>query len=538
MPTLQRLMQGRVLLLTICAAGIGGTFQFGYNLSIINAPTLHIQEFINETWRVRTGQPLPRHLVLLVWSLIVSLYPLGGLFGALLAGPLAVMLGRREHECPAHVPGGKCPQGAPRSRGHDPSHLHCPGDRDGSGGWTQVSILSPYALSGLRDARKSPLPKFLLYPLSVLRHCSLELRNLCVEILSTPIWLIRKTQNREVLGDPWAWPLLLASCLVPGVLQLASLPLLPESPRYLLIDCGDTEACLAALQRLRGTDDVAQELSELDEERAACRGQRARRPWELLHDRGLRRQVTSLAVLGGALELCGNDSVSPASPPRAAAERRQPQPGPPLRPPFPGVRSRLLGVPGGWRPRRGGPVRRRGHRELRAAGGLRVVCADRKGGPPRAADSRLLPDDLLGKYLHRGPVPAELRPLDALPGHVLHLCLHPQLWHWPRRACPTFSMCLSLVSVSVGPSILPSSSPRPKARASWRSPRNWTDSASLSRTRALTGRAQKSSCPQSCSSVGMVGAQSQLLLSPLLPAEGPGPLHSLILAFICLMSAY
>lgn len=33
-------IQGRVLLLTTCAAGIGGTFQFGYNLSIINAPTL------------------------------------------------------------------------------------------------------------------------------------------------------------------------------------------------------------------------------------------------------------------------------------------------------------------------------------------------------------------------------------------------------------------------------------------------------------------------------------------------------------------
>lgn len=43
---------------------------------------------------MRTGQPLPDHLVLLVWSLIVSLYPLGGLLGALLAGPLAVTLGR------------------------------------------------------------------------------------------------------------------------------------------------------------------------------------------------------------------------------------------------------------------------------------------------------------------------------------------------------------------------------------------------------------------------------------------------------------
>lgn len=49
---------------------------------------------------------------------------------------------------------------------------------------------------------------------------------------------------RELLGGPQAWPLLLATCLVPGVLQLASLPLLPESPRYLLIDRGDTKACV------------------------------------------------------------------------------------------------------------------------------------------------------------------------------------------------------------------------------------------------------------------------------------------------------
>uniref|UniRef100_A0A8D1FDM2 Major facilitator superfamily (MFS) profile domain-containing protein n=1 Tax=Sus scrofa TaxID=9823 RepID=A0A8D1FDM2_PIG len=89
-------VQGRILLLTICAAGIGGTFQFGYNLSIINAPTLHIQEFTNETWQMRTGRPLPDHLVLLVWSLIISLYPLGGLLGALLAGPLAIKLGRKK----------------------------------------------------------------------------------------------------------------------------------------------------------------------------------------------------------------------------------------------------------------------------------------------------------------------------------------------------------------------------------------------------------------------------------------------------------
>ncbi|XP_072658033.1 solute carrier family 2, facilitated glucose transporter member 11 [Canis lupus baileyi] len=211
-------MQGRVLLLTICAAGIGGTFQFGYNLSIINAPTLHIQEFINETWSVRTGQPLPRHLVLLVWSLIVSLYPLGGLFGALLAGPLAVMLGR-----------------------------HTERGRDTGRGRKQIPCMEPNAGLDPGTSGSHPGPKADAQPLSY-----------------------------------------------PGAYFVRPSALLPAPP---------------ALQRLRGTADVAQELSELDEERAACRGQRARRPWELLQDRGLRRQVTSLAVLGGALELCGNDSV-------------------------------------------------------------------------------------------------------------------------------------------------------------------------------------------------------------------------------------
>lgn len=33
-------VRGKILILTICAAGIGGTFQYGYNLTIINAPTV------------------------------------------------------------------------------------------------------------------------------------------------------------------------------------------------------------------------------------------------------------------------------------------------------------------------------------------------------------------------------------------------------------------------------------------------------------------------------------------------------------------
>nr|XP_040145249.1 solute carrier family 2, facilitated glucose transporter member 11 isoform X9 [Ictidomys tridecemlineatus] len=191
--------QGRVLFLVICAAGIGGTFQFGYNLSIINAPTLHIQKFTNETWQARTGKPLPDHMVLLVWSLIVSLFPMGGLFGALLAGPMAIKLGRKK---------------------------------------------------------------------------SLLVNNIFVVAAALLFGFSHKAGSFEMI---------MLGRLLMGV--------------------------SAALQMLRGTQDVAEEMEEMEEERAACQGRQARRPWELFQDRGLRRQVTSLVVLGSAMELCGNDSV-------------------------------------------------------------------------------------------------------------------------------------------------------------------------------------------------------------------------------------
>ncbi|XP_067556152.1 solute carrier family 2, facilitated glucose transporter member 11 isoform X3 [Pseudorca crassidens] len=283
--------QGRVLLLTICVAGIGGTFQFGYNLSIINAPTSYIQEFTNETWRMRTDRPLPDHLVLLVWSLIVSLYPVGGLLGALLAGPLAITLGRKKSLLVNNifVVAAATLFGFSRRAGSFEMIML---------GRLLVGVSAGVSMNVQPMYLGESAPKELRGAVAMTSAIFAALGVVMGQVVGL----------RELLGGPQAWPLLLASCLVPGVLQLASLPLLPESPRYLLIDCGDSEACLAALQRLRGPADLAEELAELERERAACEGRRARRPWELFRDCALRRQVTSLVVLGGAMELCGNDT--------------------------------------------------------------------------------------------------------------------------------------------------------------------------------------------------------------------------------------
>ncbi|GCB77093.1 hypothetical protein scyTo_0018426 [Scyliorhinus torazame] len=89
-------LQTRWLLLTIFAASIGGTFQYGFNLSIINAPTTFIQNFINETWTERYGTQLESWVITLIWSFIVVAFSVGGFVGALIAGPMAIRFGRYE----------------------------------------------------------------------------------------------------------------------------------------------------------------------------------------------------------------------------------------------------------------------------------------------------------------------------------------------------------------------------------------------------------------------------------------------------------
>ncbi|XP_062446480.1 solute carrier family 2, facilitated glucose transporter member 11-like isoform X4 [Rhea pennata] len=83
------------LFLSVCAVGIGGTFQYGYNVSIINAPTQHIHSFLNETWTSRYHKKLNLNLLTFLWSVIASIFSLGGLCGALIGGSMAVRLGRK-----------------------------------------------------------------------------------------------------------------------------------------------------------------------------------------------------------------------------------------------------------------------------------------------------------------------------------------------------------------------------------------------------------------------------------------------------------
>ncbi|XP_064530842.1 solute carrier family 2, facilitated glucose transporter member 11-like isoform X6 [Pseudopipra pipra] len=292
MNKLQRLLQNKILILTICAAGIGGTFQYGYNISIINAPASYIQTFMNTTWLERTGVPLESNVILLLWSFTVSAYPLGGLTGAVVAGPMAIMLGRKM------------------------SLL-----------LNNVFVIIAAALSGFSRMAKSfemiMLSRFFtgmnagvsmnIQPMYLAESAPKKLRG-AVALTSasfTALGLVlgQVVGLRELLGREESWPFLLASNVVPALIQLTALPWFPESPRYLLIDRGDKESCISALQKLRGTSDLSAELEEMLAEQAAVKGQRAKNPWELFQNPSLRWQLVSIVVLSSAMQLCGNDSM-------------------------------------------------------------------------------------------------------------------------------------------------------------------------------------------------------------------------------------
>ncbi|KHJ78319.1 hypothetical protein OESDEN_22061, partial [Oesophagostomum dentatum] len=72
-----------------------------------------------------------------------------------------------------------------------------------------------------------------------------------------------------ILGTIDRWPLIFGFTVVPSVIQVITLPLIPESPRYTLCVRGQPDKAAKDLKRLRGQEDVSAEMEVYREEAAA-----------------------------------------------------------------------------------------------------------------------------------------------------------------------------------------------------------------------------------------------------------------------------
>nr|XP_023676408.1 solute carrier family 2, facilitated glucose transporter member 11-like [Paramormyrops kingsleyae] len=277
---------------TVCSAAIGGTFQYGYNIAIINAPTVDICRFINDTSWERWAVALESYQVNLFWSFIVSIFSVGGLLGALLAGPMAIRFGRKRSLLMNNVFLG----------------LSCVLLIASRASRSYEMIVLGRLLIGI-NAGVSMNIQPMYFGESAPKHLRGAVALSSGIFTALGVVLGQVVGLRELLGCQACWPFLLGSAAVPGFIQLLTLPWCPESPRYLLIDRGDKDACIRALQQLHGSDAVDGEMAEILQEQAASTGERPRSPWELLRDPAVRWQLGSVMIVSSAMQLCGNDAI-------------------------------------------------------------------------------------------------------------------------------------------------------------------------------------------------------------------------------------
>ncbi|KAG1942732.1 solute carrier family 2, facilitated glucose transporter member 11 isoform X1 [Pimephales promelas] len=280
------------LALMVTSAAIGGTLQYGYNLAIMNAPTVFIQKFVNETFQERWGIQLGVYEVTLIWTFIVSIFSLGGFTGALIAGPTSVRFGRKKTMLLNNVFLFSSSLLALLSR---------------TAKSFEMIIISRFLVGINAGISMNVQPMY--FGESAPKHLRGAVSLSSAVFTSFGLVLGQVVSLSEVLGSESCWQYLLASNAIPGFIQILTLPWFPESPRYLLIDCGDKEACLMALRRLRGCEVQRDELDEILQEQNETKGERAKQPWELFADRSVRWQLISVAVLSSAMQLCGNDTI-------------------------------------------------------------------------------------------------------------------------------------------------------------------------------------------------------------------------------------
>ncbi|XP_051548909.1 solute carrier family 2, facilitated glucose transporter member 11b isoform X1 [Myxocyprinus asiaticus] len=291
-PKRQIKVPSKSLLLAVWAACIGGTFQYGYNISIINAPTKAVQSFINQTWMERYNTEISSQVLTLLWSTIVSIFTLGGLVGASVGGTLAIRFGRKGTLLFNNTFALLAALFMGLSYPTNTFELliigrFLTGLNAGIGICVQPLYLGEIAPRALRGAMAMGTSIFITGGILTGQVIGLK----------------------ELLGREELWPILLSTTCIPAILQLLILPWFPESPRYLLIDRGDDLACKKALMWLQGMDNYHGEREDMERERVSVIGIKPKKPWELFTDRSLRWQLLTIILLNMSQQLNGINAI-------------------------------------------------------------------------------------------------------------------------------------------------------------------------------------------------------------------------------------
>ncbi|OXB85054.1 UNVERIFIED_CONTAM: hypothetical protein H355_016176 [Colinus virginianus] len=280
------------LFLLAFVLGIGGTFQYGLQISIINSPAEYIKSFMREAWLKRYGSSPSEDVITLMWSFIVSIYTIGGLLGSMSVRYLSVRFGRKKSMLLANIP----------------ALL--------SAALMALSWLSGYFEMIIIGRLLAGICAGLGLNIHIMYagECAPQKLRGVIAITASTAIAIGKFAGfalglREVLGVEALWPVLMAANAVPALIQLLTLPFFPDSPRYLLIDKKDKEGCIKAVKQLWGDGDHMAEVDEMIAEQEAICGEKAKSVCDLVRDKSVRWQFITLFLVSSCMQLIGVNTV-------------------------------------------------------------------------------------------------------------------------------------------------------------------------------------------------------------------------------------
>ncbi|NXE18381.1 GTR9 protein, partial [Ardeotis kori] len=106
------------------------------------------------------------------------------------------------------------------------------------------------------------------------------------------------------------WPMLMASCGLPAMVQLITLPFFPESPPYLLVHKGDQEGCRKAIRQLWGEGHHQAETDDIMKEKATMKNTKILSVLELMKEPAFRWQLYIIIILTATVQLCGINAAA------------------------------------------------------------------------------------------------------------------------------------------------------------------------------------------------------------------------------------
>ncbi|XP_030605496.1 solute carrier family 2, facilitated glucose transporter member 3-like [Archocentrus centrarchus] len=279
-------------LLYCVSTAVIGSLQFGYNIGVINAPEQKLRTFFTNVSQDRYGEPFSSRTVNLVWSFTVAIFSVGGMIGSFSVGAMVNKFGRRKSMLINNVLallGGGLMGLSTLSQSYEIVIIGrliigvfcglCTGLTP-----MYVGEISPTAVRGAFGT---------LHQLGVV-----------IGILVAQIFGLE-----FLLGSDALWPLLLALTIIPAVLQTIMLPFCTESPRYLLIVLNQEEEARKALVRLRGTEDVEDDIQEMKEEGMKMSMEKKVTILELFRSPNYRQPIIIAIILHLSQQLSGINTV-------------------------------------------------------------------------------------------------------------------------------------------------------------------------------------------------------------------------------------